>query len=233
MSTLRKLQKKLNKLESEKMSECSSDRADLGIHSRSTSSKATSAGQSGGEPMAANPDQIYTAYPVRLGRQQETDSVAASIATSSTRTRLSAKALHTNDSSENSSCCDYVRLIDEADGCGKLVNTERRVVELERQLEQMKRLLNEHKVEHKVEDKVEDKQLQQQREANVSRFDRYAADKLHAIRRQRKETTSFESDTTLFDVESSVFEDNCLPTKRKVSRLWRIRGDFRTDMNQV
>lgn len=211
MSTLKKLQTKLNKLESEKMSETSSDRADLGIHSRSTSSKTTTSTATDQNAVpTANPNHIYTAYPVRLQQQADMSSVA-SLATNATgqnaqSSAASNRAHHENDNSEVNSSFNYVRMIDEAEGSSKLVNTEKRVGELEKQLEQMKRLLNEDKVEHR--------QLQQQRELNVSRFNRYA-EQLNVVR--QKATTSFESDTTLFDVESSVFEDNYLPAKRKVN----------------
>ena len=158
MNTLKKLQKKLNKIEVERNSEGSSGKVDLGIHSRSTISKSSS--DSNAEIPAVAAMNVYSAYPL-----------------------IDLPARGTN-SIDNYLSPDYERKSDD-----KVASTEKRVIELEKQLEKMRRLLNEDTID------------KDRKSNNLSRLNRYTNNNIAKTAYRR--SMNFESDTTLLDVESA------------------------------
>jgi hypothetical protein len=150
MTTLKKLQKKLTKMEGDRTSSnhnhnssgSSSSRHDQGIHSRSKT---------------PSMDSVYSAYPLKPGHSAGFDLVTAS---------------QHEKSAED-----------------KIASTEKRVLELERQLQKMRQLLSEDTVDRA-------------RQLTVAHRPRHV-----------------DSDTTLGDAEmlSSCNEERRLPIRRNVS----------------
>lgn len=163
MNTLKKLQKKLNKIETERNSEGSSGKVDLGIHSRSTISKTRSSTDSNEEIPAVAAINVYSTYPV-------TDLVK-------------------RNSIDNYLSPDYEKKSED-----KVASTEKRVIELEKQLDVMRKLLNEDTID------------KDRKTNNLSRLNRYANNAKPAYRR----SMNFESDTTLLDVESAFSSEESL-----------------------
>ncbi len=128
MSTLKKLQKKLNKMELDKSlnvvtynqnnnnSASSSSRHDPGIHSRSKT---------------PSQDSVYSAYPVPIISGHNNQSIGFDLSATVAQSKG-------NDNQIN---CETEKRTEE-----KIANTEKRVLELEKQLQKMRKLLGESTV---------------------------------------------------------------------------------------